>query len=383
MANDSKPLEALLKRTQARLSEGAYPNEAAISINVVMPILAELGWDVSDPSQIMPEYAKAGRRVDFALCASGKRPAIFIEVKGLGRATEGDRQLFEYAFHEGIPLCLLTDGREWSFYLPGGQGAYDERRVYRLHLTERPIAECVRVLDRYLDRSRVRSGAAFEDAMRDYRDIASRREAARSIPAAWSQLVSQPEDLLIDLLGERTEAIAGYRPTNVELQAFLRSLQVDNRLPAANKLPADVAGQQEHSTKKSLPSTVTALHAPIDERSDRRGVTFTFFGNEHHVSSAATALVEILRMLASRYPESLPAVAEAARSRKRNHIARTPEEIYPLRPDLARAVEFAPGWLVGLNISNRDKMRLIREACAVTGAKLGADVKIDLPNSDG
>ena len=226
MTKESKSLDVLIKRIQALLGQGAYPNEAAISFNVLMPILAGLGWDVSDPSQIIAEYSKAGRRVDFALCASGKRPTIFIEVKGVGRATEGDRQLFEYAFHEGIPLCLLTDGREWSFYLPGGQGAYDERRVYRLQLTERPITECVRVLDRYLERGRVRSGDALEDAMRDYRDIASRREAARSIPAAWSQLVEQPEDLLVDLLGERAEAIAGYRPTNVELLAFLRSLRV-------------------------------------------------------------------------------------------------------------------------------------------------------------
>ncbi len=150
-------IEPLIERIQHRLQTGSYPNEAAISFSVVMPILRALGWDDSDPEQVMPEYASGGRRVDFALSGIGKRPSIFIEVKGVGRALEGDRQLFEYAFHEGIPLCLLTDGRDWSFYLPSGQGTYDERRLYRLQLTERPPAESAQVLRRYLEQPRVKA----------------------------------------------------------------------------------------------------------------------------------------------------------------------------------------------------------------------------------
>ncbi len=127
-------VEELLNRIKSRLAEGAYPNEASVSHGIVAPILRALGWDDSDPEQVMPEYSSGGRRVDFALCGTSRRPTFFIEVKGVGRALEGDRQLFEYAFHEGIPLCLLTDGRDWSFYLPGGQGSYDERRAIETSL---------------------------------------------------------------------------------------------------------------------------------------------------------------------------------------------------------------------------------------------------------
>jgi predicted type IV restriction endonuclease len=221
-------MEDLIRRIKERLLEGAYPNEAAISFSVVMPLLRALGWDDSDPEQVMPEYSSGGRRVDFALCGAGKRPSLFIEVKGVGRALEGDRQLFEYAFHEGIPLCLLTDGREWSFFLPSGQGSYDERRVYRLQFNDRSPTECARILTRYLQRTRVKSGEAFEDAMRDYRDIASRREATRNIPAAWHKLVDEPEDLLVELLAEQTETISGFRPTSSEVTRFLRTLKASS-----------------------------------------------------------------------------------------------------------------------------------------------------------
>jgi hypothetical protein len=45
-------------------------------------------------------------------------------------------------------------------------------------------------------------------------------------------------------------------------------------------------------------------------------------------------------------------------------------------------VEFAPGWLVGLNIANREKLSIIRTACDVFEVKYGLEVKIDMPNAD-
>jgi hypothetical protein len=44
-------------------------------------------------------------------------------------------------------------------------------------------------------------------------------------------------------------------------------------------------------------------------------------------------------------------------------------------------MELAQGWWLGKNISNRDKMNLIRKACEVEGLILGKDIIITLPNS--
>ncbi len=116
------PLDEVLLKIRENLPKMAYPKEASVSLGIVLPILRALGWDDSDPGQVAPEYTSGNGRVDFALFQVPNRAAVFIEVKNVGKSDAGERQLFEYAFHAGVPLCLLTDGREWSFYVPAGQG---------------------------------------------------------------------------------------------------------------------------------------------------------------------------------------------------------------------------------------------------------------------
>lgn len=369
-----------IERIRQRLLQGAYSNEAAVSHGVVSPILSALGWDTTDPDQVMPEYATGRGRVDFALLGSARRPSVFIEVKGVGRSVEGDRQLFEYAFHEGVPLCVLTDGKEWSFYLPSGQGSYDDRRVYRLQLDDRDPVECERVLTRYLDHARIKSGAAFEDAQRDYRDLASRREAKEALPRAWAELIAEREELLLELIADKAEALTGFRPSLDDVANFVEGFVT----PAGTAVKASSMRRGAPvavSSSPPLPSSSPPLPVRIDRTSVGRGVAYSIFGADRSAPSGNAAFVDILTELARCYPEKLPDLAAAVQGRSRNHIARTPAEIYPRRPDLARGAEIAPGWLVGLNIANREKVAITKTACDVFGLTFGRDVFLDLPNA--
>src|SRR3990172_11571632 len=130
-----------IKEIQNALKAGRFLNEASVSQGIVLRILQALGWPVFDSQIVWPEYTVEGRRVDFALCQPKAKPAVFIEVKQVGQSEGADRQLFEYSFHLGIPMAVLTDGQEWHFYLPAERGDYKERRVYKLDLLERDIDE--------------------------------------------------------------------------------------------------------------------------------------------------------------------------------------------------------------------------------------------------
>ena len=203
-------IENHIEKVRDRLRRGEYTSEAAVSQGILLPALHELGWPVFDTSVVVPEYSLEGRRVDYALCHPANRPSVFVEVKKVGLSDGADRQLFEYAFHLGIPMAILTDGQEWSFYLPGEQGRYDERRVYKLDLLEREIEEAVKRLEKYLSYERVCSGKALESGREDYQNVARDREIETILPKAWSALLEEPDSLLLELLAEKAEDLCGY-----------------------------------------------------------------------------------------------------------------------------------------------------------------------------
>jgi predicted type IV restriction endonuclease len=203
------PLRDRILQARDALQGGRLVNEAAVSTGVVLSLLDALGWPVFDTQIVAPEYTLEGRRVDYALCHPRTRPAVFVEVKQPGRSLGADRQLFEYAFHTGVPMAVLTDGREWHFYLPAEQGDYQERRVYRLDLLERDVEECERRFRRYLGYDAVREGEAYANARRDYQSIRREREAEAALPDAWRQLVGEEDERLVALLADRVESLSG------------------------------------------------------------------------------------------------------------------------------------------------------------------------------
>lgn len=376
-------MQDLIAQIRARLQRRAYINEAAISHGVVMPILGALGWDTADPQQVVPEHPIpiSMGRADFALFGLGHKPAVFIEVKAVGLAIgASDKQLFEYCFHQGVQLCVLTDGREWSFYLPGGQGSYEDRRVYRLQLDGREPEKSQEMLERYLSRARVRDGAAFEDALRDHRDAAHRREAARAMPRAWHELITENNDQLLEAITEKSEALCGYKPAQDEVLAFLRGLRPTEDVVPTSSI-AGIARKADQpgppSRAPSNPSAIAAKAAASD-----RSVTYTIYGENCSVPNASVALVEILRAIVARDPSRIPELAAAVSGTKINHIGRTPEDINPAKSHLARAAEISPGWSVGLNISNRTKMGIIRTACELYGVRMPGELEVALPNAE-
>ncbi len=218
------PIEPTLIDITARLRQGRFPNEQAISQGIVLRLLHELGWNTWDTNSVWPEFQTGEGRCDFALCHPPSKPAVFIEVKQPGRAEDAVRQALEYAFHTGVPFVVLTDGKTWSFYLPAEQGSYEDRRVYKLDLFERPASEAAETLQRYLARPRVESGESLENARRDYRTRQGKSQACAAIPEAWRELVEKGEELLVDLLASSVESKVGVRPDDDDVAEFLVGL---------------------------------------------------------------------------------------------------------------------------------------------------------------
>ena len=207
------------------LEAGQYGNEAAVSQGVVLRLLGALAWPTFNTQVVAPEYGVEGTRVDFALCHPLSKPLVFVEVKQVGKIEGAEKQLFQYAFHTGVPIAILTDGREWHFFHPSGQGDYRERRVYKLDLIERNSEESATRLNRYLHYQSIRTGEAVEAIKADYEKVVQQRQVATRLPEAWIKLVEEADEFLLDVVAEKVESLCGYKPTNEQVLDFLKSLE--------------------------------------------------------------------------------------------------------------------------------------------------------------
>ena len=100
-------------------------NEQATRYALIDPLLAGLGWNLDDPSEVVPEYRlgdSGQKKVDYAMLHDGE-PYLLIEAKHLDepllRAAE---QAGQYALTTRAHYVVLTDGQRWKGYSLGGPG---------------------------------------------------------------------------------------------------------------------------------------------------------------------------------------------------------------------------------------------------------------------
>lgn len=279
-------LEEHIPDIQNKLRNNEYPNEQSISQGIVLRLLSAMQWPVYDTQSVIPEYSIQGRRVDFALCIQKNKPLIFIEVKQPGNTLGADKQLFEYAFHKGVPFAIVTDGKEWHFYLPAEVGSYDERRVYKLDLIERDKQESAYRLERYLSFSEVGSGNALENAREDYKNVSKERQAKANIPIAWEKLLEDKDEMLTEVVSEKVESICGFKPTQKQIIIYLSSLKSGLVSPPPKPVKGNTGG---HIPKPPIVSPKPSGRAKIK-------VVFPD-GTEICMPKVADTVVEVIRKI--------------------------------------------------------------------------------------
>lgn len=351
-----------------KLKSGKFVNEAAISQGILQRLLYALGWPVYNTEIVSPEYSIEGRRVDFALCHPANKPVIFIEVKQPGKSEGADRQLFEYAFHIGVPMAILTDGSEWQFYLPAEKGNYNERRVYKLDILEREVDEIIDRLNRYLSYNAICEGTAIEAARKDYKDVAKKREIEQSLPEAWKKLIEEADDLLIELLSEKVESLCGYKPDPDTILNFLNGKISNYEIsPSTKSIPQN---ENNHITESypDKPQGVGKFGYEIN-------------GRYFKARSVKDVLINVLKEISkldNNFLERFAALPKHGRTRR--FVARNKEELYPSRPDLVSEYSdlIDKGFWVGTNVGKQQAENIIRLACEVANLSFGKEIKIYL-----
>ena len=114
-------IEQIIKRVKD--GSVVLQSEEATKHALIMPVLSALGYDVFDPSEIVPEFTadygiKVGEKIDYAIMVQ-RKPAILIECKSFGTALDIGRvaQLGRYfAVVSDARIGVLTNGGKWMFF---------------------------------------------------------------------------------------------------------------------------------------------------------------------------------------------------------------------------------------------------------------------------
>ena len=95
--------------------------EEATKTAMVLPFIRELGYDIFNPAEVIPEFTadvgiKKGEKVDYAICKDGA-PIILFECKPCGAKLESySSQLYRYFSVTNARIAILTDGITYLFF---------------------------------------------------------------------------------------------------------------------------------------------------------------------------------------------------------------------------------------------------------------------------
>lgn len=271
---------------------------------------------------------------------------------------EATRQLFQYAFHAGAPLAVLTDGGRWRFYSVMDVGKHEERLVRTLELEKLSPEEVTSGLVRYLSFRNMISGEAWENAKKDLEQKKRRQTTNKNISKAWENMTDGPSPELVDLLRKETAEIsAGFPPAREDVEKFLKNIQFN----------------YDDGKKSELPT---------NGESSEKETSFVLSNERYSAKHPTDAFVEIIKILAEIDPNFLPRLAPETEGRKYSWLSKNLAKI-GAEYDQQAARKLPGGWWLGTNASTSEKIKRLQKACKIKGIPFGKPegLKVNLPSA--
>ncbi len=297
--------------------------EEATKQGAILPILSALGWNCFDINEVTPEFSVGNGRVDYCLHIE-RRKAVFIEAKRVSEELERhEKQLLEYAFEYGIEIAVLTNGLTWWFYLPLVGGTWEQRKFFSIDIINQSIESVSNNFKNFLSKQAISDGEALRKAKEVKESREKNKLVTKALPKAWDQLLREPDEFLLEILGEKVESICGHRP-QVEILIdfihgmlnFTASFQSQQGEKPARFLDA-LGRNKESETSKSSSSNNT--------RTRRKGAIVTINGNRFEAFTVGELYYEALKYLYDNgYIAKIESSIPFATSLKRYLIAKEP-----------------------------------------------------------
>ncbi len=355
------------------------PNEETAIKYIIDPILEDLGWDVRNidgNSEVEYERsvgpgrgAKKEGRADIALMKvgrGGKRECVcLVEAKAPGKKLRDHiDQLVNYAFHEGVDLCVLTNAKEWWLYLPREKGPIDDRRFAEIKLADDP-EQIAAELEHFLSKENVINGTAEDRAKKRIEALKDADILNTELPKILDQLTRDHDPELVELIIRRASSSTGLSPSPEQVARVLdRARVLDGKsIPNTPSRKPDLPLPSTKASKLKVPSIKTPKPRKV-----------VLNGAETEVKQWRELLLVVANSLYERHKhEFYPLVTDNWRTRK--------IPISLIKSDFRSADQLnnTPYW-INTWWSAYNLLRIAHELLLVTGGK---ETDLSVFNSEG
>ena len=192
-------------------------NEAATKEYLIRPFFETLGWDFSNPDEVVPEDTDtSGKRPDYSFYINGKIK-VLIEAKSINNQLNDIKMLNEkmsYCLNAQVPFLIITNGILYNVYYSELKGSSQDKLLFDLRLEE-DIDEGIL--------SKLKKESFEKDELLKY---AQDTFILSNIKKSFESLLQDPPKKFILLLNEKMKELVGYTFGDNDIKDALQNIYI-------------------------------------------------------------------------------------------------------------------------------------------------------------
>ena len=197
-------------------------DEASTKQAVVLRLLSFLGWDIFNVAEVYPNFSINSSKVSYALRIKNSSK-VFIEVKRVHKTLDSyQKDLVDLSARDRVELAILTNGIAWWFYRASDSGNWKQQRFHSFDLLKHKPEKFVPDLIDLLSKNKVAKGESMS-AARTLFQKKQQKLAADFLPEAWNHVLTQPNKIFIELLGDQAEKLCGNKLNAETVEKFINT----------------------------------------------------------------------------------------------------------------------------------------------------------------
>lgn len=193
-------------------------NEAQTKEWLIRPFFELLGWDFSNPDDVIPEDDdNSGKRPDYGFYIDGKA-RLYIEAKPLGFNIDDSKVVSEklnYCNNANVPFLIITNGNDFRIYYIGIKGANIDKLLTSFSLFDSYDEEVIEKITK-------------EAIRNNLLDIYAKNISIYStVKRAFEEVIQKSTKKFIDIINEEIKIELGYKVGDEDIKNALKHFNIE------------------------------------------------------------------------------------------------------------------------------------------------------------